>query len=265
MSEHMIPVTEGGGAPVPAGARAVSPVPFRRLVAVEARKLVDTRSGLILAALLVGLTVESVVARGVVVGPRALTVLGTAGIGLGTLLPVLGILTVTAEWTHHTALTTFALEPRRMRVLAAKCLPPLIAAVAASLLALLAAVLVTAVVAEVRHVPATWDISPLVLLGWTGANVLVVAEGLALGMLLMNAPAAIVVCLAGPLMWGIVARLGTAGEVLAGWLDLNATAAPLASADMTGGDLARLAVSVAFWIAAPTAAGLTRAVRREVA
>ncbi len=45
---------------------------------------------------------------------------------------MLGILTVTGEWSHRTALTTFTLEPRRSRVLLAKCLPPLLVTVAAS-------------------------------------------------------------------------------------------------------------------------------------
>src|SRR5687767_9942655 len=95
-------------------------VPFGRLVAVETRKLFDTRSGMTLAAILVALTVAAVAARGAVAGPSLEKLIGTAGIGFGTLLPVLGILSVTGEWSHRTVLTTFALEPRRVRVLAAK-------------------------------------------------------------------------------------------------------------------------------------------------
>jgi ABC-2 type transport system permease protein len=120
----------------------------------------------------------AVVGRGIVSGPELRTLVSTTGIGFGTLLPVLGILSVTGEWRHRTALTTFALEPRRLRVLAAKCLPPLVMAVAASLFAILVAVPVTAVVAHVRGVPATWEVAPLALPGWTAANVLVVAMGL---------------------------------------------------------------------------------------
>ncbi|WP_079313559.1 hypothetical protein [Microbispora sp. GKU 823] len=242
---------------------ADTPIPFRRLLIVEARKLVDTRSGTIISLIMVGLVVASVVARGAVAGPKLQTLVGTAGIALGTLLPVLGILTVTGEWAHRTALTTFVLEPRRHRVLAAKCLPPLLAAVALSLFAMLVAVPATAVVAGVRNMPATWEVRPLGLLGWTGGNVLVAAAGLALGALLLNAPAAIVINFSTPVLWAVVGRLGSVGATLAEWLDLNTTAAPLTSGDMTWSEGARLAASVAFWIVLPMAAGLVRVLRKE--
>jgi ABC-2 type transport system permease protein len=51
-------------------------------------------------------------------------------IPVGVLLPVLGVLLVTSEWSQRTAMTTFALVPRRFRVLTAK---PLAAAVLAVL------------------------------------------------------------------------------------------------------------------------------------
>ena len=38
------------------------------------------------------------------------------------LLPVLGIMLVTSEWSQRTAMTTFTLEPRRMRIVLAKML-----------------------------------------------------------------------------------------------------------------------------------------------
>ncbi|SNT56088.1 hypothetical protein SAMN05216276_106319 [Streptosporangium subroseum] len=244
--------------------RAPAPIPFHRLLAVETRKLFDTRSGKIMTGTLVALTLASVIGRGVVSGPQLHALVGAAGIGFGTLLPVLGILTVTGEWSHRTALTTFALEPRRRRVLAAKCLPPLITAVFASLFAMLVAVPVTAVVAGVQGVPATWEIDPLALLGWTGTGVLVVAEGLAVGTLLLNAPVAIVICLSTPVLWSVVRGLGTTGEVLAEWFDLNTTTDALMSGAMTGGDAARLAVSMIFWIVIPMTAGVVRTVRKEV-
>ncbi|MER5627096.1 hypothetical protein ABT061_39345 [Streptosporangium sp. NPDC002544] len=244
--------------------RPRTPIPFRRLLSVEARKLFDTRSSKIMTAGLATLVIASIIGRGVVSGPELHTLIGTAGIGLGTLLPVLGILTVTGEWSHRTALTTFVLEPRRRRVLAAKCLPPLITAVAASLFAMLVAVPVTAVIAGVQNVPADWEVAPLALLGWTGTNVLVVAMGLAVGMLLLNAPAAIVICLSTPILWALVGRLGAVGEVLAEWFDLNTTVTPLMAGDMTGGDAARLAVSTIFWIVIPMTAGAVRVIHREV-
>ncbi|MEU4538204.1 ABC transporter permease [Streptosporangium sp. NPDC023825] len=244
--------------------RPRTPIPFRRLLSVEARKLFDTRSGKILTVCLVILVLAAVIGRGVASGPRLQELIGAAGIGIGTLLPILAILTVTGEWSHRTALTTFALEPRRGRVLAAKCLPPLVMALAAPLLALLVAVPVTAVLAGVQDTPATWEIAPLALLGWTVTNVLVVAAALALSMLLLNAPAAIVIYLLAPILWSAVGGLGTTGRALADWLNLNNTVVPLSAGDMTGGDAARLAVSVLLWIVVPMAAGVVRVIRKEV-
>ena len=48
-----------------------------------------------------------------------------AALGLSRLLPIAVMVTMTAEWSQRTALTTFTLEPRRGRVLAAKVLASL--------------------------------------------------------------------------------------------------------------------------------------------
>ena len=37
---------------------------------------------------------------------------------MGILLPVLGVLSITSEWSQRTAMVTFTLEPSRMRVVA---------------------------------------------------------------------------------------------------------------------------------------------------
>ncbi|MBB4920722.1 ABC transporter permease [Streptosporangium saharense] len=239
-------------------------IPFSRLLLVETRKLFDTRSGKILTAVLVVLTVASVVGRGLVAGPRLFTLTGTAGIGFGVLLPVLAILAVTGEWSHRTALTTFTLEPRRARVLAAKFLPPLAVTVLAALCALLVAVPTTAAVSAVRHVPADWEVSPLALLGWVATLVLLTAMGSALGALSLNAPVAIVVCLTNTILWNVVGRLGEVGRFLAEWFDLGATTAPLSTGAMTGGDAVRLATSILLWIALPAVLGTLRVTRAEI-
>ncbi|MFI7047344.1 hypothetical protein [Streptosporangium sandarakinum] len=254
----------GGAGGTSRAERVLAPIPFRRLLVVETRKLADTRSGKIMTAVLAALVLAGVAGRGFVTDPKLQTLAFTAGMPIATLMPVLAILAVTGEWSHRTALTTFTLEPRRGRVLAAKYVPAVAAALAASLLSALVAVPATAVVAAVRGVPAVWEMNPLALLGWAGTNVLMVAMGLALGTLLLNAPAAIVVYLVNPMLWSVVGRLGDTGETLAGWLDLNTTVAPLVTGDMTGGGAARLAVSAALWIVVPVAAGAVRVARKEV-
>jgi ABC-2 type transport system permease protein len=84
------------------------------------------------------------------------------------------------------------------------------------------------------------------------------------GLLLLNAPAAMVICLSNTALWGAVGRLGATGKGVAEWCDLNTTTGPLMTGDMTGGDAARLTTSVACWIVIPMALGAVRVIRKDV-
>ncbi|MEV3987037.1 hypothetical protein [Nonomuraea sp. NPDC049758] len=241
-------------------------VPFGRLLRVETRKLFDTRSSMIITAVMAVLAVAMVVGRATVLTgpPKLFTLAGSAAVPLGILLPVLAVLTMTGEWSHRTALTTFALEPRRARVVAAKCLPALGMTVVACLFALVAAVPATAVTAAVRGVDPSWHVAPGTVAGWIAVMVLLTAQGLATGLLLLNAPAAIVVCMAGTALWSFVAQLGEAGKTLAAWLDLNTTTGPLLGDGWTWDSGARLTTSVLAWIIVPGGLGILRVVRKDV-
>jgi ABC-2 type transport system permease protein len=239
---------------------------FGTLLRVEARKLLDTRISAVITGLMALLALAFVVGRALTTGPANLfTLAGTAGSAFGILLPVLGILSITGEWGHRTALTTFTLEPRRGRVLVAKCVPVLVATVMACLLAFVVAAPMTAVAAAVQGEEAVWRVGPDVVLGWVVTAVLSSAEGLAMGMLLLNAPAAIVIYLVSPMVLGFVGQLGSAGKAVAEWLDLNATTnALMGSGDLTGVEAARLATSVVAWIGIPMAVGVLRVLRKDM-
>ncbi|MGO1974100.1 MAG: hypothetical protein ACTH2Q_14180 [Propionibacteriaceae bacterium] len=241
-----------------------APIPFHRLVAVEMRKLFDTTTNKVLALAMVAMIIGLVALRGMVAGPELDLLFATTTIAFATILPVLGILSITSEFGHRTALTTFALEPRRARVMLAKCIPPVISAVLATGFALLAALPATAITAQVQGVPADWTLELLPTLGRIATNIVMVGFGLGLGMLLLNAPAAIVIALGSMMAWNVVRLLGDAGVTLRAWLDLNATTGPLAHGSMTGVELARLAASVALWIVLPITAGIVRIIRKEV-
>ena len=104
-----------------------------RLVAVELRKMVDTRAGFWLQVAMVALTVVVVVVRLLVGDAADHTFQSVLDAGLqpaAVLLPVLGILLVTSEWSQRTGLITFALVPVRSRVLGAKLIASLLLAVA---------------------------------------------------------------------------------------------------------------------------------------
>src|SRR5215218_6135096 len=105
-----------------------------RLTAVELRKMTDTRAGFWLQLAVVGLTLTI---AGLIIGfgdPQDQTLAkmlqGTIQPSIN-LLPVIGILLVSSEWSQRTAQISFTLVPRRPRVIAAKLLAALVVAVAA--------------------------------------------------------------------------------------------------------------------------------------
>jgi ABC-2 type transport system permease protein len=106
-----------------------------RLTAVELRKATDTRAGFWLQIATAGITLAAVVIL-LIAGTaqdRALdNVLSLAVQPAAVLLPIVGILLVSSEWSQRTALITFALVPRRSRVLLAKVVAGLLLALAAT-------------------------------------------------------------------------------------------------------------------------------------
>jgi ABC-type transport system involved in multi-copper enzyme maturation permease subunit len=239
-------------------------VPFLRLALVEVRKLTDTRTALTLLVLLALVGVGAMVGQAVLLGPDVQEVATGSAVGLGVFLPVLGIIAVTGEWSKNTALTTFALEPRRWRVLAAKVVAGVTLALVASALMIALAFPVTAAVAAAEGGSAEFQLDAAALLGWTATNVLFTLCGIALGAMLLNAPASIVVYFAASIVWGFVGIFGGLGSDLASWLDLNSTAVPLSSGELDADAVGPLLASVGAWIAAPLLLGLLRTSRIEL-
>src|SRR4029079_10431499 len=122
------------------------PVPFGRLVRVELRKLADTRAGRWLLISIVALTLLVLIIQlAVVLGndlhPKFVDFLQGMNTPMAILLPVLGVLSITSEWSQRTAMVTFTLEPSRMRVVTAK----LVSLVIVSVLALVVGLVLGAV------------------------------------------------------------------------------------------------------------------------
>src|SRR4029079_4926859 len=80
-----------------------------RLTAVELRKATDTRAGFWLQLTTAGFTLAAVVILLVISArhPTLADVLSVAVQPAGVLLPIVGILLVTSEWSQRTALITF--------------------------------------------------------------------------------------------------------------------------------------------------------------
>lgn len=242
-------------------------VPMSRLLRVELRKLVDTRSGRWLLVVIALLTAAAITITLVAAGADDLTLASfvtAAGVPQGLLLPILGILTVTSEWGQRTGLVTFTLEPHRSRVVVAKLLAVVTLGLAALVAALVLAVAGNVLGMAVRDGDGSWALGAFGLRDLLVLQLLGVVQGLAYGMLVMNGAGAIVTYFAIPTVWGFLTATVELFRRLGGWIDLNTTQAPLQAHEMTGDAWARLAVAVLVWIALPLALGWVRLLRREL-
>lgn len=240
--------------------------PLWQLTVVELRKLADTRAGLWL------LIVIGVAAAGTVVllltagDPAEQTFAQFYTFGLlpaSVLLPVLGILSMTGEWSQRTALTTFALVPQRGRVLTAKLTAAvLVAVLATAVTGLLAAA--GNLVAIALDGDGSWKLGAAMLARLVFLQVLLVVMGSAFGALLLSSPLAIVLYFALPTVWTVLGELVKKLRTAAEWLDINVTMEPLTAMDMTSGQWARLGTSAALWVILPLVLGAARVLRREV-
>jgi hypothetical protein len=254
-------------APRAATAGAVRPVSFATLALVEWRKQLDTRAGRWLLVT-IGIVTAAVLTIMAVVGGGNHSfeafLVGTSTPML-LLLPVVGVLAATSEWSQRTALVTFALEPRRTRVGLAK----LVSAVASGVVFFLAAVALAALahlaVVVLRDADAAWALD----LGTGGGLLLLVvlfmAQGIGFGLVLLNTPAAIVSLLVLPTVFTIVGSLVPGIVDALPWIDLSTASEPLLMGATPGGEQwAHLATASLVWVVAPVVGGLVRVARREV-
>jgi ABC-2 type transport system permease protein len=231
-----------------------------RLSTVELRKMADTRAGFWLL-LTIGLLIAGIIAIVVIWGEaRDQNLAGMFGDAIeitSLLLPILGILSVTSEWSQRTGLATFSLVPERERVIAAK----VVGAVALTVIAV-AASLLAAVVGNL-FAGGSWSLG----LGDIGRGLVYqligVLVGIAFGLLFLSSPLAIVLYFVLPTAWAILGTI-SALEGAAEWLDLSVTLTPLLEDSMSGREWARLGTSVALWVWALLAIGIVRLQRAEL-
>jgi ABC-2 type transport system permease protein len=234
-----------------------------RLTRIELRKLADTRSGLWLL-IVIGLIALGTAAILLIWGKdsdQTFQQFFTFGLlPTAVLLPVLGILSMTSEWSQRTALSTFTLVPARGRVIAAK--------LAAGVLVAVAATVVTAGIAALATLiggSGDWSIGGILLAQCLLSEVLAVLMGLGFGALLMNSALAIVVYFALPTVWSILTATISGLKSVAPWLDLNDASTPMTEHGLTTTQWAHLGVAAAIWVVVPLVLGTLRALRREVA
>lgn len=241
--------------------------PIERLARVELRKMTDTRSGrwLLFIMGLAGVAMVVLVVSVGADGDRTYAEMVSASqTGVAFLLPILGILSVTSEWSQRTALTTFALVPERYRVSNAKLLAAALVAAAMVLVGALITAAGRLVAVIFDRADGTWVVPGGLLTTLWIAAILGVFGGVAFGMIFLNAPLAIVAFLAIPMIWSILGESIAALQDVARWLDIGRATEPLYESGMTGTEWAQLATSTGVWVALPLLIGLVRLSRAEV-
>jgi ABC-type transport system involved in multi-copper enzyme maturation permease subunit len=223
--------------------------------------MADTRAGFWLLVV-VGLMAAAIVTITVIAGKAedkdlASLFQGTLWV-VSLLLPVLGILLVTSEWSQRTGLTTFALVPARGRVIAAKLIAAVVLGLAVTVVCLITAAGANLVAGG------DWSLS----LGAVGRGALFevasMLGGVAFGLAFMSSPLAIVLYFALPTVWAILFETIHALNGPAKWLDTSRTFEPLVEGGMGGTQWAQLGTSLALWIGAFLVFGLWRLRRTEL-
>lgn len=246
---------------------AGSGIPFSRLISLELRKLTDTRAGrvlvLVVAALVIAIGVIGVFSGKADQNKDLTDFLGFASLPLQLVLPLLGVLAVTSEWSQRTGLVTFTLEPRRARVAYAKWTAALVLGIAGVVLALISAAVFTGLAGALRGGDPSWRLGWEIVLGVVVGQLLYMSIGVAFGMLIQNTPGAIVAFLILPTLWSILGSFSWS-ESVAKWADTNRTLSPLYDGTMHADDWPKLIVSLVIWLALPMTIGIWRMTHSEV-
>ncbi|KRE99032.1 ABC transporter permease [Nocardioides sp. Soil777] len=252
--------------------RTVRPIPTARLLTIELRKMFDTRSGF---WMLVSIGVLSVIATGAVLvfAPDSEIAYGNFAAAIGfpmsVILPMIAILGVTSEWSQRSGLTTFTLVPSRGRVIGAKAFATFVVGVVSMAVAFAVGAAGNLLGSTVMGLETVWDISlaaaAQILLG----NLVGMAIGFTLGVVLRSSAAAIVgyfvVSLVLPGILALLAQVRSWFADLQPWIDWNYTQVALFENDTdTAREWAMLASTTAIWIALPLVVGLLLLRRSEV-
>lgn len=238
-----------------------------RLTRVELRKTYDTRAGfwLLLVVALASLAVVTLQMFFAEEPDKTFAMFfATTQLPVGLLLPVVGILLVTSEWSQRTAMTTFSLVPARSRVLTAKVLAGALLGVLGVAAAAVASALGALLTPVLTEDTSAWGISGAQVGQVLLVQVLTILIGIAFGMLLLSSPLAIVLYFVLPTVVTIVSNTVGALTWMRDWLDLTTTTGPMYDGSLDGQGWAQVATSVALWGLAPMVAGWIRITRSEI-
>jgi ABC-2 type transport system permease protein len=252
--------------------RIVRPIPTTRLIKVELRKMFNTRSGF---WMLVSIGVLSVIATGAVLifAPDSeiayANFIAAMGLPMSVILPMIAILGVTSEWSQRSGLTTFTLVPSRGRVIVAKAFATFAVGVVSTVVAFAVGAVGNLLGSTIMGLDTVWDVSlaaaAQILLG----NLVGMAIGFTLGVVLRASSAAIVgyfvVSFVLPGVLGLLALVREWFLELQPWIDWNYTQVELfKGATNAGEEWAMLGSTTMIWIVVPLVVGLLFLRRSEV-
>ena len=252
--------------------RVVRPIPATRLVRIELRKMFDTRSGL---WLLISIGVLSVAATGAVLvfAPDSQIAYenfaAAIGFPMSVILPMIAILGVTSEWSQRSGLTTFTLVPSRSRIIWAKAFATFIVGVVSMAVAFAVGAVGNLLGSAVMGLDTVWDVSLAAAAQIVLGNLVGMAIGFTLGVVLRNSAAAIVgyfvVSLVLPGILALLAQVRPWFADLQPWIDWNFTQVVLfENGTDTAREWAMLGSTTGIWIALPLVIGLLFLRRSEV-
>lgn len=247
-------------------------IPLSRVVTVELRKSFDTRAGIWLLAsigLAALLTTGAVIAWAPEDEFAYSRFTLAIGVPMTVILPIIAVLSVTAEWSQRTGLTTFTLLPHRGRVLFAKGVGAVLVAVAATGVAFAVGALGNIVGTATAGIDAVWD-QGLADVGYFAlGNILLLLVGFTLGALIRNSPGAIVAYMVyafiAPGLLAFLAFNQAWFRDARGWLDPKYNQDLLLRAgDLTGEQWTQLAATTAVWLVLPLSIAVINLLRSEV-
>jgi ABC-2 type transport system permease protein len=252
--------------------RTSRPIPTTRLVKVELRKMFTTRSGfwmLVSIGVLTPISAGSLIVFGLNSDVTYQNFVRASGFPMSVILPMIAILAVTSEWSQRSGLTTFTLVPSRGRVIDAKAIATLLVGLGSMALAFAVGAVGNLAGSALAGVDTVWDISfsmaPQIVL----FNLIGMAIGFTLGVVLRNSAAAIVgyfvVSLVLPGILVLLAQVRSWFEDLQPWIDWNDTQVVLFDgATNTGKEWAMLGSTTMIWVVIPLVVGLLSLRRSEV-
>ncbi|MGO4956751.1 hypothetical protein ACTQ49_05670 [Luteococcus sp. Sow4_B9] len=261
---HATPAPLVGARPVQAPG-----VSLLRLTRVEFRKQVNTPAAQAVLVLVLVVTIATMgpalwSGRQQGVALDALLIRALAPQAL--LLPILGILTACNEWSERTALVTFIQEPRRWRVVVAKVTATAGLALGLGVLPLglvWVAQLMSSVLAP-NHVPSLQGIPLAQVLAILTAQVLLVMQGIALGMAMLSIPLSLLVWASCPLEV-VFLRMNDRLSQSQEWLSLSLAARAIAAnGSPTLTSWAQLGTAGIIWVFVPLSVGMVRVYTKEL-